>query len=90
MPNGKRNPLVHADLNFQKQIFYATWTLTSGSIPGNFEASVVVESRNADPTRLMVPVRMSEERPSPVRRRRGRSSSWAASSDPVESFTPSD
>ena len=53
------------------QIFYATWTVTSGSMPGNFEASVVVESRNADPTRLMVPVRMSEERPSPVRHRRG-------------------
>ena len=53
------------------QIFYATWTVTSGSTPGNFEASVVVESRNADPTRLMAPVRMSEERPSPVRRRRG-------------------
>jgi len=49
------------------QVFYATWTVTSGSRPGNFEASVVVESRNADPTRLMVPVRMSEERPAPNR-----------------------
>jgi hypothetical protein len=53
------------------QVFYATWTVMSGSRPGTFQASVVVESRNADPTRLMAPVRMSEERPSPVRRGRG-------------------
>lgn len=44
------------------QIFYATWTVFSGGVTGAFSASVVVESQRADPTRLIVPLRVGRAR----------------------------
>ena len=55
------------------QVFYATWTVSSGGVTGAFSASVVVESQRADPTRLTAPFRVGrEQRENPIVRKRAR------------------
>lgn len=44
-------------------VFYATWIVTAGgSLPGSFDASIVVQSTGTDPTRLRARIRVAPPR----------------------------